>query len=139
MRTPHFLRLALINEQRFITACRHGLVHLTWERTTIRFSRDEFRQLSSLLQRAQDDMPPAFVREGQLCITCRLDEDCELQIGPLVLLLSPAEFDSFVEGARDAVCRLDEILASGIWDREEPDEPPPNLVEHFRQVPFSQN
>jgi hypothetical protein len=139
IRTPHFVRLVELDGQHFITACRHGLVHLTWERTTIRFSRDEFRQLAGLLNRASDDLFLASIRDGDLRLTPRLDDDCELQVGSLVLLLSPDEFRKFARAAQEAVQRLDEILASGMWDREEPDEGPTPFLRPTQRNPFSKN
>jgi len=139
MRTPHFVRLAEIDERRFITACRHGLIHLTWKRTTIRMTRDELWQLAGLLEQASDALPPATKRAGELVITYRQDEDCEFQIGPLVLLLSPAEFQAFVKAAREATHRLDEILESGMWDDEEPEDEPSDFWEQLRRIPFSRN
>ena len=102
MRTPYFMRLVRIDDQHFITACRHGLIHLTWGRTTTRFSRDEFRRLAGLLKRAAGDLPPTSTRDGQLRVTVRLDDDCELQMGSLILLLTPAEFQSLRAPARIA-------------------------------------
>ncbi len=139
MRAPGFLQLVKIDERRFITACRHGLVHVTWERTTIRFSRDEFRRLVGLLQRSADALPPSLIHEGEMRITCRLDEECELQIGSLSLLLSPSEFLELAKGAREAVRRLDQILASGVWDRGEEEDTPPGLLELLRRFSFSKN
>ena len=139
MRTPHFLRLAEIDEQHFITACRHGLVHLTWDRTTARFTRDEFRQLAGLLDRAVDARLPCTVRDGLLRVTIREDEDCELQLGPLVLLLTPAEFESFAQAIPEALRRLDNILASGVWDRQEPNDTPSDPLQQPYRNPFSNN
>lgn len=139
MNTPHFIQLSRIDDQRFITGCRHGLVHVTWGRITLRFSRDEFRLLARLLRRAADDRLPSTARDGALRVTCRVDEDCELRAGPMVLLLSSAEFQAVVESAKEAVKRLDEILASGVWDKPGEDEPPPSLLEQFQSFSFSQN
>lgn len=139
MRTPHFLSLAQLDDQHFVAACRHGVVHLTWERVTVRFGRDEFRRLADLLERAAAARPPASLREGNLRITSRLDEDCELQMESLILLLPAAQFREFAGVARQAVDRLDEILASGMWDKEEPEEPPSSPIEQIRRTPFSRN
>jgi hypothetical protein len=59
-------------------------------------------------------------------------------LGALVLLLSPAEFQEFVQANREAVRRLDEFLASGAWDSEE-EEPPEDFTEQLRKNPFSLN
>lgn len=140
MRTPHFLPLAQLDDQHFITACRHGVVHLTWGRVTVRFGRDEFKRLVGLLERTTDALPPHSTHDGDLRVTYRQDEDCELQMGSLILLLSPSGFGEFVETAREALQRLDEILASGMWDRDEPEEDTPaSFLEQFRRVPFSRN
>lgn len=139
MRTPHFMRLAQIDDRHFITACRNGLVHLTWGRTTTRFTREEFRRLAGLLERATDTLPPNTARHGEMRVTCRPDEDCELQLGSLILLLPPDEFQDFVQAVREAVCRLDEILASGVWDRKEPEDAHPSFLEWIQRTSFSQN
>ena len=139
MRAPSFMQLARIDELRFITACRHGLVHLTWGRITLRFSREEFRRLGGLVERATDALPPASVYDGALRLTARPDEDCELRVGPLALLLPPAEFQVFIKAVREAVQRLDEILASGMWDQEEAKEAPPGVLEQLRRTIFSRN
>lgn len=139
MRAPSFLQLAKIDERRFITACRHGLVHVTWGRITLRFSRDEFRWIAGVLQRAVDAVPPSFFREGELRVTYRVDEDCELQVGSLSLLFPPTEFQALAQAARDAIRRLDQILASGVWDGKEEEEAPPGILEMLRRFSFSQN
>jgi hypothetical protein len=139
MRAPHFIQLSRIDERRFITACRHGLVHVTWGRMTLRFSRDEFRVLVRLLGRAADDRLPNTVCDGELRVTFRVDEDCELRVGPVALLLSPADFQAFLAVAGEAVRHLDEILASGIWDTPAADEAPAGILEQLQRYFFSQN
>lgn len=139
MQTPRFLRLAQIDDRRSITACRHGLVHLSWGRTTVRFARDEFRQLAKLLQRARANQLPATIHDGELRITAYHDRECELQIGTLVLLLAPTEFEALVQAVEEAIHNLDRILASGMWDRQEPEDAPPGPVEQIRRNPFSKN
>jgi hypothetical protein len=106
---------------------------------TLRFSRDEFRLLVKLVGRAADERLPNTARDGALRVTCRVDEDCELRVGPLVLLLSPAEFQAFLGAAKEAMQRLDEILASGIWDKPAADESPPGILEQLQRFSFSQN
>jgi len=139
MRTPHFMRLAQIDETRSISGCRHGLVHLSWGRTTIRFARDEFRQLAGLLSRASDSLSPSFVREGELEITYQPENECRVQVEAVVLLLSPGEYRELERAARDALARLDEILSSGMWDREETEEGSQDFWEPLRRSPFSDN
>lgn len=139
MRAPNFVRLAQIDDQGFISACRHGLVHLTWGRTTTRFTREEFRRLVGLVHHAADALPPASAQDGELSVTCRLDGDCELRAWSLVLLLSPEEFQALAGAVREAMRRLVEILASGTWDAEEPEDDEPGFLEQIRRNPFSLN
>ena len=139
MRAPHFVRLAEIDEQRFISACRHGLVHLTWGRATVRLMQDEFRSLANLLEGLGRTPPPSSAREGQIEVSARLDGDGELRVGTLVLLLSPDELRQFATSAREAVTRLDRLLASGVWDREEEDEAPFSSGAPIQRTPFSEN
>ena len=139
MRAPHFLRLAEIDERRFINACRHGLVHLTWSRITVRFSRDEFRRLARLLARSADTLPPSSARDGRMQVTCSSDKDCELQLGSLGLALSPDEFHALGEAVQEAVEQLDTILDAGMWDEGETEDDPPTIIDHFRRHRFSKN
>jgi hypothetical protein len=105
----------------------------------MRFSRGKFRRLAALLEQASDAASPNTAHDGEVRVTYRPDEDSELRVGSLAWLLSPAEFQAFVAVAIEAVQRLDEILASGIWDRDEEDETPPNILEQFHQFSFSRN
>jgi hypothetical protein len=139
MRAPHFVRLAQIDEQRFISACRHGLVHLTWGRATLRLLRDEFRSLASLLEEVTEAEAPIKARDGQIEVSGRLDGDGELRVGTLVLLLSPDELRQFAASAREAVTRLDRLLASGVWDRDEEDDTPLSSGAPIQRTPFSEN
>lgn len=139
MKAPHFVRLAQIDDQRFITGCRHGLIHLTWARTTIRFSREEFRRVANLLERAASDLPPHSLRDGEFAATYRSDDECELRLGPTVMLLPCQEFEELAHAAQEAIARLDRILASGAWDQAEPEEPETGFLERLRRNPFSPN
>jgi len=140
MRTPHFLRLAQIDEQHFIMACRSGLVHLTWGRATVRLTRGEFRRLGNLLQQATETSPPSYVRDGLLSLAYRRAEESELRLGSLILVLSAAEVRELAGAAQRAVHHLDEFLASGAWERDEAaDDAPSGFGEQVRRNPFSQN
>ena len=139
MRAPHFVRLAQVDEQRFITGCRSGVIHLTWERITVRFTEEEFRRLAVLLQEASATTSPASLWDGPLHVTCRPDEECEFRMGPLALLLAPAEFEALAGAAQEAAERMEEILTSGVWDEPEPEETPPDRSGLLGRTPFSQN
>jgi hypothetical protein len=138
MLRPYFVTLALLDQQHFIATCRNGLVHLTWGRATIRFTRDEFPRLARLLEYAAGTRPPATFRDGAVCITTRPDEDCELQLGSLVLLLPRDEFQRFAQAVQDATHSLDQFLAQGGF-HEEPGEPEPGLLEQLKKPSFSKN
>jgi len=139
MRVPHFVRLVEIDDQRFISACRHGLVHLTWGRATLRLLRDEFRSLANLLERVSEAQAPASAHDGQIEVSARLDGDGELRVGSLVLLLSPEELRQFAKSAREAVIRMDRLLGSGMWSRDEEDTSKPESGTPFQRTPFSEN
>ena len=139
MRAPHFLRLAEIDELRFISACRHGLIHLTWRRITIRLSQDEFRLLAGLLARCVDELPPSSTRDGKMQVTCSPDGDCELRLGSLRLAIAPDDLGALGGAVQEAVKQLDEILDAGMWDEGEPSDAPPTMIEHLRGHRFSEN
>lgn len=139
MRAPHFLRLAEIDERRFINACRHGLIHLTWDRVTVRLTRDEFRRLTRLLARSADTQSPRLLRDGGMQVAWASGEDCELRLGSLKLALSPDDFHALGQAVQEGAEQLDRILDAGMWDEAEPREAPPTIVEHFRQHRFSEN
>lgn len=60
MRIPHFVRLAEIDALHFISACRQGMVHLIWDRASIRLDRDEFWRLAKLLEQAAAPARPPW-------------------------------------------------------------------------------
>lgn len=139
MRIPHFLTLAQIDERRFISACRSGVIHLTWDRATLRLDRQEFRRLAWLLERAADIQPPTSLRDGDLSVTHRPEGECEFQVGPAVLFLCSDDFRRLTEAAWEAMARLDEILASGAWEQPQEEEGPPEPLDRAGRVPFSRN
>jgi hypothetical protein len=140
MKVPNFLRLAIVDESHFITACRHGMIHLTWWRLTVRLSREEFRRLVTLLQQAVDSTPPASLRDGEFQVTRRADDDSELRLAALVLLLPPREFDQLAAMAAEALDQLDRFLASGAWQqRPENEDAPPGFWQPTGHTPFSPN
>ena len=128
-----------IDGQRFFAACRQGLVHVTWVRVTLRFTREEFRRLAMLLQRCSDTQSPGTFHDGSVRVTCRNDEDNEVRLGQVVLLLSPEEFQSFSAAAQKALESLDKIISSGVWDQQEEDEAGPTFLDSLRRIPFSRN
>jgi len=138
MRAPHFIQLAQIDDHRFISACRHGLVHLTWGRATLRFRREEFRQLADMLAEMLKQSPPATRRVGVLSVARHFGGDWELRIGPMALHLDSEAGTTFAHTTQEAVRQLDEILASGMWDREEAEEPPASFEDRLH-ISFSSN
>ena len=139
MRAPHSLRLAEIDERRFINACRHGLVHLTWNRVTVRLSRDEFRRLARLLARSTE--PPGRFRDGEIEVV-GTHQECVVRLGPFSLTLTLIEFYTFERAIQEAVQQLDKILDAGIWDEDRAEatgSAPRSILEHFRQHRFSEN
>jgi hypothetical protein len=138
MQRPYFVTLAQLDPQHFIATCRNALVHVTWGRVTVRFTRDEFPRLARLLEFATNARPPATFRDGAVVITTRPDEDNELQLGPLVLLLPRDEFQRFSQAVQDAARGLDQFLAQGGF-RDEPGEPEPGLLEQLKRPGFSRN
>jgi hypothetical protein len=133
---PHVVRLAEIDEQRFINACRHGLVHLTWNRLTVRFGRVEFRRLARLLSRSAE--PPGRFRDGEMEIACS-HRECRVQVGQVSLTLPLDEFHKLERAIQQAVERLDEVLDSGVWDQQEQEDAPRSILERLRQHSFSEN
>jgi hypothetical protein len=134
--------LAEIDARHFINACRHGLVHLTWDRVTVRFTRDEFRRLARLLARSSAS-PAVQFRDGELEAACRANQDCELRLDSLTLTLSVEEYRALSRLAQEAVAQLDKILDAGMWDERDANGPesarPTSLLERFRQHRFSDN
>jgi hypothetical protein len=139
MRIPHFLTLAQLDEQHFANACRHGIVHLTWGRVTARFTRDEFRQLADLLAKIAHCPHPIWLHEGELLVRVAPGEEGEVRIGPLAFHLAYGEFQQFAQTVQLAAQHLDSFLASGVWEREEPEDATDGVFEPLRRSPFSLN
>ena len=145
MGAPQFVTLAEVDRQHFITACHHGVVHLTWGRATSRLSHDEFRLLAVLLDRTTKNQSAASASQGGLRVTYRHDAKSEVGIESRdetwLLVLAPAEFRTFGQAVRAAAQRLAEILSSGVWDKAEDAEEktPPNPLEQLNRSRFSRN
>lgn len=140
MRTPQILRLAQIDDQHFVMACGHGLIHLTWGRATIRMSRDEFRHMGRLLEQAADESdPPAPTTDHTMSMVNRADGMSELRFSSMALILAPAEFQSLCHMARLALTQLDAFLAAGFWERQPPEDSYPHIWETSQRTPFSIN
>jgi hypothetical protein len=92
-----------------------------------------------MLHEAMTALPPVSLRDRHLRITSPLDGDLELQIGSLILLLSPERSAELAQALQDALGRLDRILASGVWDEEEPEETPSGFLDQLRKTRFSLN
>lgn len=145
MGTPQFVTLAQVDKQRFIAACRHGMVHVTWGRSTMRLSRDELRILATLLDRTASSQSAHSESQGGLSITFRPGDATEIRHGTQsvswVLLLAPDPFRDFHQAVRESANRLEGILASGMWDKPEgdDDETPSSPLESLKRIPFSRN
>lgn len=133
------MRLASIDRLRFVTACRHGLIHITWNRITLRLSRAEFKRLTLLLDQVAAGPPAGRSRDGELRLVWRFDEESELRVGTSILLLVPNEFRAFVAMCRTARDQLEKILESGLWDRDPAEDDPPDILAQFRPYSFSNN
>lgn len=138
-KTPQILRLAQLDDQHFVMACGHGLIHLTWDRATVRMSRDEFRHLGHLLEQAVDDVPPARATSHDPSLVSRADGTLELRQGAIAWILAPAEFQDFCRLVGLALSQLDAFLAAGFWEREAPEDSYPVIWEESQRVPFSIN
>lgn len=142
MRAPHFITLAKIDEAHLITACRHGVVHLSWGRASVRFSRGEFERLASLVRKVADAPPPATEHERELRVISRIEEDSELRVGPVVILMNPDEWQAFTTAMKKAMRTLSSVLSSGAWSEPDEDEhrgAPPNPLAQLRDANFSDN
>jgi hypothetical protein len=139
VQAPHFVTLVQIDRRHTISACRHGIVHLHWKRSTIRFREDEFRRLTSLVEQAVIAEAPPTTRDGTFSVVARNRGDSEIGLGSMTLLLAPAEWEAFAEALPTAVGRLDDLRNSGAWDQSDPQESPPSPLERLRQTHFSDN
>jgi hypothetical protein len=152
MRAPHFVTLVRVDGERSIAACRHGIIHLNWGRTTVRMGREEFRRLVDLLARALSSPHPSSIRDGDMIARFRPDDECELRLrnrpqqrgssrsGSLAFLVPSSEFLELHQATQKAIGRLDKVLASGMWEQDEEEEvPPANPFEQLGRSSFSDN
>lgn len=121
MSPSHFVRLAQVEGQGIISACRHGVVHLSWANVTVRLELAEFERLARLLSRGSALSTRAPLCEGDYCLAA---EGPRYRIGlaALDLWLSAAEFLTLVEMVASAHRRLHELLESDEWREPDPDE-----------------
>jgi len=89
MVTGHFIPLARADEQREISVCRHGVVHLNWWNMTLRF----IERLASVLQDGKTMVVSLGPHcDGDICLSSRDGRGYILTIGPVSLTLNAAEF-----------------------------------------------
>jgi hypothetical protein len=123
MSGTQFTILSRIDNVRFISACPHGVAHITWERLTLRLRLNEFEDLGHLLARASANEARPVHHAASLPIAYHPGDPCEVQVGVLVLRLSRSEFRQLAAAVAEAQRRLDEIVASGEWDEPEAASP----------------
>lgn len=138
MSGPRFTILAHIDDTRFISACAHGVAHLTWERLTLRLRLDELEAVARLMAAHPAGEDRSARAESGLLLAFRPGPPAELHVGTVVLRLSPAEVRQLGGALQQACRRLDEIRAGGEWDTSEP-SPPPDRPVPFGPIPFSKN
>jgi len=63
MSGPRFTILAQLDELHFVAACRHGVVHLTWDNITLRLTLDEFKALAHLVERITTERTPVVMTD----------------------------------------------------------------------------
>jgi len=74
MVTGHFIPLARADEQREISVCRHGVVHLNWWNMTLRFMPRDFERLASVLQDGKTMVVSLGPHcDGDICLSSRDD------------------------------------------------------------------
>jgi hypothetical protein len=139
MSGPRFMILARIDDLHFIAACPHGVAHLTWENATLRLTLDEFRALARLVERAITARTPVTVTDSNLRVAWQPLDRCEIQVGPAVLRLSPADFRRLAATVQEAKHRLDDLTATGAWAEPDQQESPPDPFQELKQIPFSRN
>jgi len=72
MVTGHFIPLARADEQREISVCRHGVVHLNWWNMTLRFMPRDFERLASVLQDGKTMVVSLGPHcDGDICLSSR--------------------------------------------------------------------
>jgi hypothetical protein len=137
---PRFTILSRIDDTRFISACPHGMVHLTWERLTLRLRVDEFEALALLLGHAVpgNEHLPGSRAAGSLRLSYRPGDPPEVCIGVAALRLKMIELRQLAAAVEEARLRLGQIAASGEWDQPDPERPADPFA-GLKQNPFSVN
>lgn len=152
MRVPQFITLARVDQERFVSACPRGIVHLSWGCATVRLSHGQLRRLAIVLDRNAGSQDPVSGCDGELAIALRPDGQTQVQIAfpaasrregstaSVVLVLAPEELALLHQALREAVQRLDQLLASGVWSQEGAEsEPPDGASGQLGRFPFSDN
>lgn len=139
MSGPRFTILARMDDLHFIAACPHGIAHLTWENTTLRFTLDEFQALAHLVERTIAAQAPIVLTDGNLSVAWQPLDRCELQVGSAALRLAPADFRRLMAIVQEAKRCLDDLTASGKWTEPDRQGSPPDPFQALKQIPFSRN
>jgi len=140
MVTGHFIPLARADEQREISVCRHGVVHLNWWNMTLRFMPRDFERLASVLQDGKTMVVSLGPHcDGDICLSSRDGRGYVLTIGPVSLTLNAAEYRSLSDMAQQARQHLETVLASRAWTEPEVELQSANPLPGLRSPSFSVN
>jgi hypothetical protein len=122
MARSHFSQLAHLPGQGIISICRHGLVHLTWENVTIRLERGVFQRLGRLVERAMAISSPVPIYDDDLSVDFDRSH-FRVTIPSIEWTLSTESFLAFRGMIKEALKRLELLVASGRWEEEDEAEP----------------
>lgn len=122
MARTHFSRLAYLPGQGAVSICRHGLVHLTWENLTLRLQRSVFMRLGRLLERGLATSSSVPLYDQDLSVRSHGGE-FHVAVASIELTLSAETYLAFRGMIRQALQRLETLLASGGWEEDEEEEP----------------
>jgi hypothetical protein len=122
MARSHFSRLAHAPGQGVVSICRHGLVHLTWENLTIRLEREVFRRLGRLLERGLGISSPIPIYDEDLAVGFE-QSHFRITVDSVELTLTPESFLTLRQMTKEALERMEVLMATGRWEAQDDAEP----------------
>ena len=133
MEHDHHTILASIDSRRYVSICAHGIVHITWGMTTLRFRPQDFAYLARVLDEKAvrpDDAPC----QKPICMFSNDENKVTLRILEFGLFLSPPDFLLLVDMVVTALQRLNMLPF-------EPAQPAPRITQNHSKngVFFSKN
>jgi hypothetical protein len=113
----HFIQLASAEDWGSVLVCRHGVIHLRWGNLTVRLPHEVFGRLVRLVGQGSSLASSIPLRDGELSVAIE-EGGYRVAVDFLELVLTAEAYLAFLILLKDALHRLQEVMAREDWQQE---------------------